>query len=158
MNRMSQRRQREMNHEGSSPYAYLIFGFVLLVATILLVARILAHTAAGGTVIAAGLPVTAFVIATATYLGVGFMKLSKQRRDLPSPFSGPAEKERELLSAIQASGDGITPAEAAVETSLTVREADRMLSELANDGYLRVEGRGGALYYSLPGKRTELGS
>jgi hypothetical protein len=53
---------------------------------------------------------------------------AKKRRALSSP---PANRERELLSAIRNNGGSITPAEAAMETSLTVREADRMLSELA---------------------------
>ena len=39
-----------------------------------------------------------------------------------------------------------------METSLTVREADRMLSELAGGGHLSVERAGGTLRYSLPGK------
>jgi hypothetical protein len=50
-----------------------------------------------------------------------------------------------------------TPAEAAMETSLTVREADGMLSELAGGGHLSVESAGGTLCYSLPGRQaTEL--
>ena len=57
-----------------------------------------------------------------------------------------------MLSAIRDNGGSITPAEAAMETSLTVREADKMLSELAGGGHLAVESRGGALFYSLPGR------
>ena len=41
-----------------------------------------------------------------------------------------------------------------METSLTVREADRMLSELAGGGHLAVESKDGALFYSLPGRRS----
>ena len=66
----------------------------------------------------------------------------------------PVSTERELLSAIKANGGSITPAEAAMETSLTVREADGMLSELAGGGHLAVESRDGALFYSLPGRRN----
>jgi hypothetical protein len=66
----------------------------------------------------------------------------------------PPDRERELLSAIRDNGGDITPAEAAMETSLTVKEADRMLSELAGGGHLTVESTGGALRYSLPGKRV----
>ena len=40
-----------------------------------------------------------------------------------------------------------------METSLTVREADGMLSELAGGGHLAVESRDGALFYALPGRR-----
>ncbi len=96
-----------------------------------------------------------FVIAAAACLGVGASRLSKQRHAIPAPVN----KERELLSAMRDSGGSITPAEAAMETSLTVREADELLSELAGGGHLRVESRDGALYYSLPGRdRPELQS
>ncbi len=64
----------------------------------------------------------------------------------------PPDKERELLSAIRDNGGSITPAEAAMETSLTVRDADRMLSGLAGGGHLSVERAGGTLRYSLPGR------
>ena len=57
-------------------------------------------------------------------------------------------KERELLGALRDRG-GLTPAQAAVETSLSVKEADEMLKELAEGGHLEVRVRGGALYYSL---------
>ena len=44
-----------------------------------------------------------------------------------------------------------------METSLTVKEADRMLSELAGGGHLSVGSAGGTLHYSLPGRQaTEL--
>lgn len=43
------------------------------------------------------------------------------------------------------------PVEAAMETSLTTREADEMLSELASGGHLLVES--GTLFYSAPGRR-----
>src|SRR5918911_1278348 len=54
----------------------------------------------------------------------------KQRRAVSPP-----DKERELLSAIRDNGGAITPAEAAMETSLTVKEADQMLSELVGGGH-----------------------
>ena len=57
-------------------------------------------------------------------------------------------KERELLEALRDRGE-LTPAQAAVETSLSVREADEMLKELAEGGHLEVRVRGGALSYSL---------
>jgi hypothetical protein len=76
---------------------------------------------------------------------------ARRRRALSSP---PANKERELLSAIRDNGGSITPAEAAMETSLTVRDADRMLSDLAGGGHLSVESTGGTLRYSLPPRRA----
>ena len=63
-------------------------------------------------------------------------------------------RERELLEALQQKGE-LTPAQAAMETSLTVREADGMLSELAGGGHLAVNSRDGALFYSLPGRRSQ---
>jgi hypothetical protein len=76
---------------------------------------------------------------------------AKKRRALSSP---PANRERELLSAIRDNGGSITPAEAAMETSLTVRDADRMLSDLAGGGHLTVESTGGTLRYSPPSRRA----
>ena len=66
-------------------------------------------------------------------------------------LSPPVSKERELLTALRDCG-GMTPVEAAIETSLTVREADTMLSKLAGAGHLALESRNGALFYSLPGR------
>jgi hypothetical protein len=64
-------------------------------------------------------------------------------------------KERELLGALRERGE-LTSAEAAMETSLSVAEADRMLKELAEGGHLQVRVRGGGLSYSLWG-REEMG-
>jgi len=65
----------------------------------------------------------------------------------PVPPGG-KDAERQLLEAIERHG-GITPARAALETTLTVAEADRMLGELAGKGYLEVEVRDGKLVYSF---------
>lgn len=68
----------------------------------------------------------------------------------------PAEaKERELLWALGEHGE-LSPARAAIETSLTVSEADGMLRELAGGGHLEVRVRGGGLYYAL--WRAEIGA
>jgi hypothetical protein len=69
--------------------------------------------------------------------------------------------ERELLEALHRRGE-LTPAQAAMETSLTVDEADKMLEDLAAKGHLDVRVRGGGLFYGLweggPGAtRRELG-
>src|SRR3712207_8730567 len=74
----------------------------------------------------------------------GIAGLSEGKTQLPST-SG---KERELLGALQNHGE-LTPAQAAMETSLTVEEADGMLGRLAEGGHLRVRVRGGGLFYSL---------
>jgi hypothetical protein len=57
-------------------------------------------------------------------------------------------KERELLEALQRK-DELTPAQAAMETSLTVNEADEMLKDLAAKGHLDVRVRGGGLFYGF---------
>jgi hypothetical protein len=59
-----------------------------------------------------------------------------------------ATKERELLEAIRRHGE-ITAAQAALETSLSVEEADRMLSALAARGHLEVRVDGARIVYSL---------
>jgi hypothetical protein len=57
-------------------------------------------------------------------------------------------KEKELLEALAQHGE-ITGAKAALETSLSVSEADRMLSGLAKDGHVEVRAREGRLVYAL---------
>ena len=57
-------------------------------------------------------------------------------------------REQELLQALKARGE-LSPAQAAMETSLTVSEADGMLKSLAEGGHLQVRVRGGGLFYSL---------
>ena len=110
-----------------------------------MVAAIMVIATAG--VLAAGV---GFVIPAAIFFGLALNDFQKQRYALPRGVN----KERELLSAIRDNGGSITSAEAAMETSLTVSEADRMLSELAGGGHLAVQSRDGALFYSLPGRRS----
>ena len=59
-----------------------------------------------------------------------------------------AAKEKELLEALERRG-ALTVAGVALETSLTVGEADRMLSALAAKGHLEVSVEHGRLLYSL---------
>ena len=75
--------------------------------------------------------------------GVGGLMESRQEQRLPEN-----DKERELLEALRDRGE-VTPVQAAVETSLTVKEADEMLKELAGGGHLEIRVQGGALSYSL---------
>jgi hypothetical protein len=130
--------KRREQEDSNTAITTTAVGVALLIAAVLVI--ITAGTPAAG---------IGFVIGGFACLGWGIPKLMQRRQALPQP----ANKERELLSAIRESGGGITPTEAAMETSLTVREADRMLSELAGGGHLAVESRDGALFYSLPGKR-----
>ena len=59
--------------------------------------------------------------------------------------------EKQLLLALRDQGN-LTAVEAALETSLSVDEAEDILTHLANRGHLLVEGRDGSLCYSLPGR------
>ena len=57
-------------------------------------------------------------------------------------------KERQLLQALERCGE-LSSARAALETTLTVSEADQMLSGLAKDGHIEVRAREGRLGYAL---------
>lgn len=74
----------------------------------------------------------------------GIAGISEAKTEL-SPDNG---KERELLEALRARGE-LTSAQVAMETSLTVAEADKMLKELTEGGHLEVRVRGGGLFYGL---------
>jgi len=59
-----------------------------------------------------------------------------------------AAKEKELLKAIRRRGS-IGAAGAALETSLSISEAEGILSELASEGHIEVRAEGGRLRYYL---------
>jgi hypothetical protein len=71
---------------------------------------------------------------------------ARARRRGPSGAVGSAE--REVLSALRDHGE-LTPAQVAMETPLTVEEADGMLKDLAAKGHLEVRVRGGGIFYGL---------
>lgn len=89
-----------------------------------------------------------------TYFWVSFPALGLLTRGLVGLFGGAAGsstgevREREILEALRDHGD-LTPVRAAMETSLTVAEADGVLQRLARNGHLEVRARGGALSYAL---------
>ena len=68
--------------------------------------------------------------------------------DRPALPSGGIGEERELLLALERHGE-ITAVRAALETSLGVAAAEEMLSDLANDGHVRVVAKEGTLAYAL---------
>jgi hypothetical protein len=82
----------------------------------------------------------------------GVAGLVDNRSELPATNA----RERELLEALQSRGE-LTPAQAAMETSLTVNEADEMLKDLAAKGHLDVRVRGGGLFYGLWETDSEAG-
>ena len=59
--------------------------------------------------------------------------------------------EGELLEVLGRHGE-VGPALVAMETSLTLAEADGMLDRMAREGYLEVRARDGMLAYALPGR------
>jgi len=61
---------------------------------------------------------------------------------------GTREKEKELLGALEEHG-GLTPATAAMRTSLTVDEASKMLVTLARKGHLELRREEGVVAYAL---------
>ncbi len=93
-----------------------------------------------------------------TYFWVAFPALGLLAKGISSLSEGKSEalllmasRERELLKALERHGE-LTPAWAAMETSLSVSEADEMLKELAEAGHLEVLVRGGGLFYALWGR------
>lgn len=71
---------------------------------------------------------------------------SSERRAATSPTRSTGE--RELLEALRREGE-ISAARAAMETSLSVAEADAMLKKLTEAGHLEVRVRGGGLFFAL---------
>ena len=61
---------------------------------------------------------------------------------------GAREKEKELLGALEEHGE-LTPATAAMRTSLTVDEASKMLEELARKGHLEMHVEEDIVAYAL---------
>jgi hypothetical protein len=76
------------------------------------------------------------------------MPILSERRASAPPAVSEDRKEKELLRALALYGE-ITPTRAALETSLSVSEADRMLSELTKNGHLEVRAHDGVLVYAL---------
>ena len=69
-------------------------------------------------------------------------------------FLGARRKEQEILGALE-EGGSLTPAAAAMRTSLTVDEASKMLEGLARKGHLETQTEGGIVAYALAGGRRQ---
>jgi ATP/maltotriose-dependent transcriptional regulator MalT len=74
----------------------------------------------------------------------------ESRRAVP----GTREKEKELLGTLQERGE-LTPATAAMRTSLTVDEASKMLEDLSRKGHLELHMEEGAMAYSFSERNKE---
>jgi hypothetical protein len=79
-------------------------------------------------------------------LGLG-NRIAPSHKAKVQPPSG-IHGEKELLEVLGRHGE-LTPLTAATKTSLTVSEADQMLSELAQKGHLEVRVDGGKMSYAL---------
>ena len=110
-----------------------------------------------GLVLCAGLAFALPVLAASVAGNLGrrtvLLGIGQARVPAVAP-AGPSQaediKEKELLQALGREPSGkLTAAEAALETSLSVDEAERMLSELAVRGHLEVSVEHGRLVYAL---------
>lgn len=80
-------------------------------------------------------------------LGSGLVGMGAERSERAEQ-AGAVDPERDLLVALMDHGE-MTAAGVAAETSLSVDEADRRLSELAEAGHLEIRVRGGGIFYAL---------
>ena len=130
------------HYAGSNPYLLLAAGFVLGVLS--------------SSIFQVGMTsqdlfiILLLVIAAVPLLGYFGWLLFGQSPESARPKLG---GEKQLLMAVIDAGGSITPVEAALETSLTVDEAEEILTRFADRGHLFVESRDGALFYALPGRR-----
>ena len=120
------------HHAGNNPFTLLAAGFILGVL--------------GSSIFHIGQdPFTALLlmIAAFTLLGyVSWLLFGQSPKNLGPKLGG----EKQLLMAILDAGGSITPLEAALQTSLTVDEAEEILTRFADRGHLLVESRDGALF------------
>lgn len=128
--------------EGMSPKAQAVTGLVVGGSVLAGAALVLALSPAYFWLI--------FIFGWAIFPALGiFARGVAGLLDSPKPARLPENsRERELLEAIRNHGE-VTPAQVAMETSLTVSEAESMLNELAEGGHLDVRVRGGGLFYAL---------
>lgn len=135
------------HYTGRNPYLLVALGFVLGILASILASPIFYIGFNGPDPFATLL----LLIAGVTMLGYAGWLLLRRSPEISGPkFGG----EKQLLLAIQSAGGSITPVEAALETSLTVDEAEEILTRFADRGHLLVESRDGVLSYTLPGGRT----
>jgi hypothetical protein len=137
-----ERSRASFRHEGApDPYFFSTLGFGLATPASWLSFFMLWSGSPLPVVAAPLLPSTVLVL-------LGIWQLWNKRSPDTKP---PPGTEKQLLVALSRSRS-LTPVEAAIETSLTLDEAEEILSRLANRGHLRVESRDGVLYYALPGR------
>jgi hypothetical protein len=123
-------------YTGSS-YPLLALGFVLgLVVSFVILT--------GGPV-----PATMLLLVIVVFTLVGYLVRLLTGRRPRGPKTG---GEKQLLMAIVDAGGSLTPVEAALRTSLSVDEAEQLLTRFADRGHLVVHSRDGVLLYAMPGR------
>lgn len=149
----------EWGRRSMSPNARAMVGVVMGVLILLaaIYALLLGFSLLSGSLPSIGwwLLFYGLVIACGTAAPIA-LRLSKRNfagaRELTTATSATGRDEREaerrILEAIERRGN-LTPARAALETTLTVAESDRLLSDLAQKGHLEVRVEGGKLVYTL---------
>lgn len=129
------------------PKARIAIGLVAAVPALAVGAIWLDAYLAGGYINPIVLIVSFIVLLLASYLVVNGVRGLSDNRSLHSiPTTNSAE--RELLNALREHGE-LSSARAAMETSLTVAEADGIFKRLAEGGHLDVRVRGGGMFYAL---------
>ena len=154
-------RNVEVGRRGSKgrSYAKVAVGLSGLLADLLLATALTNGAVVNAFAVIVGLIAVAVASVSSVWLlEQGFGEL-RHSRPLPPPrqyrhIRGSSREsieksaERQLLEVIERNGE-ITPARAALQTSLTVDEAERLLSELAQRGHLDLRAEGSKLVYSL---------
>ena len=155
-NRMrSQRGLSSIRDEAESAVSPLKIAAALAPLTLLFV------TLSGGPIFIGPPPASLLLILAATSVVLPLLLLPLDRW-LSAPWMMGNHKtklgsEKQLLLALRDLG-GLTPVEAALETSLTVDEAEEILTRFVERGHLRVESQDGALLYTLPGRSPAPGT
>ena len=76
--------------------------------------------------------------------------LKKRSPESTGPKTG---GDKLLLMTTLDAGGSITPVETALRTSLTIDEAEQILTRFADRGHLLIQNRDGVLFYALPGRQ-----
>jgi membrane protein implicated in regulation of membrane protease activity len=141
-------------------YARRPFGrFPLGFASVLVVLGFVALASSGPYVPFFPLVPLAFVLAffVAPRLGRTVPRGSPRFGGVQEAQSDTDGREKELLRALERHEE-ITAARAAMETSLSIAQAEEMLAKLASGGHVEVRARAGTLAYALhAGDRREAG-
>lgn len=156
-----QRRQREGRSQGEpvflslwsnvehNPYLLTVMGAVIGV-----LASLVLFFAVGPSLMSPPSPsllITLILTSLVLSFCVAVFGTRRLRRPKPDATRRPQfGGEKQLLMVLRDAGS-ITPVHAALETSLTVDEAEVVLSRLTNRGHLHVESHDGTLVYVLPG-------